>query len=117
MQSNVAMILCLLVCFARAKRPTNKDVTSGTFNKIKKRKIMKTMTCKQLGGACDKEFHANSFEEMAGLSKKHGMEMLQKGDQAHLNAMNEMKELMKTHNAMKDWFENKRKEFEALPED
>jgi len=36
------------------------------------------MTCKQLGGACDKEFHANSFEEMADLSKKHGMEMFKK---------------------------------------
>ena len=78
---------------------------------------MKTMTCKQLGGACDKKFHANSFEEMADLSKKHGMEMFQKGDQAHLNAMNEMRELMKTTDAMKDWFENKRREFEALPED
>ena len=47
---------------------------------------MKTMTCKQLGGACDKEFHANSFEEMAELSKKHGMEMFQKGDKDHLEA-------------------------------
>ena len=78
---------------------------------------MKTMTCKQLGGACDKEFHANSFEEMADLSKKHGMEMFQKGDPAHLNAMNEMRALMKTPDAMKDWFESKRREFEALPED
>ena len=26
---------------------------------------MKTMTCKQLGGACDIEFTANSFEEIA----------------------------------------------------
>ena len=78
---------------------------------------MKTMTCKQLGGACDNEFHAKSFEEMADLSKKHGMEMFQKGDHAHLSAMNEMRELMKTPDAMKDWFENKRKEFEALPED
>ena len=77
---------------------------------------MKTMTCKQLGGACDKEFQANSFEEMAELSKKHGLEMFQKGDKAHLEAMNEMKELMKTPDAMKTWFETKRKEFEALPE-
>ena len=78
---------------------------------------MKTMTCKQLGGACDMEFHAASFEEMAGLSKKHGMEMFQKGDEAHLKAMNEMKELMRTPEAMKAWFENKRREFDALPED
>jgi len=83
----------------------------------KTKKIMKTMSCKQLGGGCDKAFHANSFEEMADLSKKHGMEMFQKDDQAHLNAMNEMGKLMKTPDAMKDWFESKRKEFEALPED
>ena len=77
---------------------------------------MKTMTCKQLGGACDAAFHANSFEEMAGLRKKHGMEMFQEGDKDHLEAMNEMKELMSTPDAMATWFENKRKEFDALPE-
>jgi hypothetical protein len=77
---------------------------------------MKTMTCKQLGGACDMAFHANSFEDMAELSKKHGMEMFQKGDKDHLEAMNEMKQLMKTPDSMKTWFENKRKEFDAMPE-
>ena len=51
---------------------------------------MKTMTCKQLGGACNEEFHANTFEEMAEMSKKHGMEMFQAGDEAHIKAMNEM---------------------------
>lgn len=39
---------------------------------------MKKMTCKQLGGACDLEFKAETFEEMAELSKKHGMDMLEK---------------------------------------
>ena len=78
---------------------------------------MKTMTCKQLGGACDMKFHANSFEEIAEMSKKHGMEMFQKGDPKHIQAMNEMRELMKTPEAMKEWFENKRKVFEVLPED
>jgi len=78
---------------------------------------MKTMTCKQLGGACDKEFHANTFEEIAQLSKKHGMEMFQTNDAAHLKAMNEMQSLMQSPNAMKEWFENKRREFDALPHD
>ncbi len=78
---------------------------------------MKTMTCKQLGGACDKEFSANTFEEIADKSKKHGMEMFQAGDAAHLKAMQNMQELMKSPEAMNEWFENKRKEFEALPED
>ena len=38
---------------------------------------MKTLTCKQLDGACDKEFNANTFEKIAEMSKKHGMEMFQ----------------------------------------
>ena len=78
---------------------------------------MKTMNCRQLGGACDKEFHANSFEEIAEMSKQHGKEMFQKNDEAHLRAMSEMQELMKAPEAMKIWFENKKKEFDALPED
>lgn len=78
---------------------------------------MKTMTCKQLGGACDKKFHGNSFEEIAEQSKKHGMEMMQAGDQAHLQAMNDMRKLMNTPDSMKEWMESKRKEFNATPED
>lgn len=77
---------------------------------------MKVMTCKQLGGACDKEFRANSFDEIAEMSKQHGMEMFQKKDAAHLAAMNEMQEIMKKPKVMEKWFENKKKEFEALPE-
>ena len=78
---------------------------------------MKTMTCKQLGGACDKEFHANTFEEITEMSKKHGMEMVQKGDESHLKAMNKMHELMQSPDAMSEWMANIRKEFDALPED
>ena len=48
------------------------------------------------------------------MSKKHGMEMFQKGDEAHLKAMNEMQELMKSPESMKEWFANKRKEFDAM---
>ena len=77
---------------------------------------MKTMSCKQLGGACDKDFSAGSFQEIAEMSKQHGMEMFKKKDEAHLKAMNAMQELMQKPEAMAAWFETKRKEFEALPE-
>ena len=76
---------------------------------------MKKMTCKQLGGACDLEFEANTFEEMAELSKNHGMEMFQKQDPAHLEAMGKMSELMQSPEAMGQWMDEKRREFEALP--
>ena len=78
---------------------------------------MKTMTCKQLGGVCDEEFHAETFEEIAELAKKHGMEMFQKGDEAHMKVMGEMKELMTDPEAMKNWMDNMKKEFDALPDD
>jgi isoleucyl-tRNA synthetase len=74
------------------------------------------MTCRQLGGACDIEFHADTFEEMAEKSKHHGLNMFHKGDLAHIKAMEDMQELMKTPDAMSKWFESKKKEFEALPE-
>ena len=75
------------------------------------------MSCKQLGGACDLEFHANTFEELAELSKNHGMEMFQKKDEAHLEAMSKMSELMQSPEAMAKWMEERKKEFESLPED
>jgi len=72
------------------------------------------MTCRQLGGACDLEFTAETFQEVAEMSKNHGMQMFQKGDEPHLKAMNEMQEMMQQPNAMNEWFSAKQKEFEAL---
>ena len=75
---------------------------------------MKTMTCKQLGGACEKEFTANSFDEISEMSKTHGTEMFQASDKDHLKTLANMQELMKNPKTMGEWFENKRKEFDAL---
>jgi hypothetical protein len=75
---------------------------------------MKKMTCKQLGGACDLVFETNTFDEMAELSKQHGTEMYQKNEPAHMKAMSEMMELMKSPDAMNKWFTEKREEFDKL---
>lgn len=77
---------------------------------------MKSMTCRQLAGACDLEFYADTFEDIAAQSKKHGMEMFQKGDEDHLAAMKEMKSRMQTPDDFARWMEEKRKEFDALPD-
>ena len=89
----------------------------STYND-KNIKCMKTMTCKELGGACDLEFQAETFLEMAELSKNHGIEMTQKGDKDHLDAMNEMMQLMqsKPESAIK-WFEEKQQLFNDRKED
>lgn len=75
------------------------------------------MKCKQLGGACDLEFHAETFDQIAEMSKNHGMEMFQKSEPDHMKAMGHMKDLMNDPKAMQDWMQQKREEFEALPED
>lgn len=77
---------------------------------------MKTMTCKQLGGACDQAFKTDTFEEIAEMSKTHGMEMFRKEDEEHLEAMDAMKQLMSEDGAMEKWMEEKRREFDAQPE-
>ena len=78
---------------------------------------MKSMTCRQLGGACDEVFSAATFEEMAELSKQHGMAMFAAQDAAHLEAMQAMQSLMQDPAAMQAWFEARRAEFDALPDD
>ena len=55
---------------------------------------MKTMTCEQLGGACNEKFTANTFEEMSELVKKHGTEQFMAGDEAHLKAIGKMQAIM-----------------------
>ena len=76
------------------------------------------MTCNQLGGACDTQFHAETFEEMAELSKTHAMEMAKKNDAAHIKKMEEMKNLMMTTpEKAQEWFANTKKMFDELPED
>jgi len=78
---------------------------------------MKSMTCKQLGGACDKIFQAETFDEIAALSKAHGREMFMAKDAAHLLAMDKMKEVMNTPGAFQKWLIDKQAEFDALGDD
>ncbi|MBL1243373.1 MAG: DUF1059 domain-containing protein [Sulfurimonas sp.] len=78
---------------------------------------MKTMTCKQLGGACDKVFQAETFDEMAELSRAHGMQMFSEGDKAHVAVIEEMIKLMTDPGGMQKWVENKKALFAAAPED
>ncbi len=77
---------------------------------------MKVMTCKELGGACDLEFCADTFEEIAQMSQNHGKEMFMNGDEAHLHAMNKMKLLMQSEKDMANWLTDKRREFESKPD-
>lgn len=76
---------------------------------------MKMMTCKQLGGACDLEFKAETFQEMAAMSQAHGKDMFTKGDEAHLNAMKAKRAEMQIPGAMEKWMAEVEAQFNALP--
>jgi hypothetical protein len=77
---------------------------------------MKTMTCKELGGACNQTFSADTFDEIAMMVSKHAREMVQQGDKAHIDPMNEMRNNMTSPDAMNAWMDSKRKAFNALPD-
>ena len=74
---------------------------------------MKSMTCRDLGGACDKVFKAEAFEEIAKKAKEHGMEMYQRGDVPHIEAMTLMSEQMSDPDSMDEWLAQKQAQFDA----
>lgn len=74
---------------------------------------MKIMTCKELGGACDLEFKADTFEEIAEQSKAHGTEMWQSKEPAHMKAMEEMSAMMQKPEEMQKWMEERMEIFES----
>lgn len=78
---------------------------------------MKTMTCKELGGACDKTFSAHTFDELARMVSLHARELVQQGDADHIQAMNVMRASMTSPEAVTAWMDEKRKIFEALPDE
>lgn len=78
---------------------------------------MKTVTCKQLGGACNLIFKATTFKEVASLSQQHAMEMAKANDQAHLDAMKKMQLLMNDSQSMQQWMKDKEEMFNSLPDD
>lgn len=74
---------------------------------------MKSMSCTQLGGACELVFSGDSFEELASQSQQHGKEMFAANDAPHMEAMSQMMDLMAS-GEMDAWMAARRAEFEAL---
>ena len=51
---------------------------------------MKTLTCLDMGGPCDAEFVAATFEDIKKQNDDHVRDCLDKGDQAHASAAGRM---------------------------
>ena len=78
---------------------------------------MKTMTCSQLGGACDFQLHGETADDVIKLQDTHLNDMVAGGDDAHERALKEMKGRWKHPVSGMKWYKNTKREFAALPED
>ena len=78
---------------------------------------MKTMTCRQLGGACDLALRGETADEVIQAQDKHLKEVVAAGDEAHQGALSDMKGRWKNPIKGLGWYRNTKREFAALPED
>ena len=78
---------------------------------------MKTMTCRQLGGACDVPFRGNTADEVIKAEDKHLREVVAAGDESHKSALASMQGRWKNPISGVGWYLKTKKAFSALPED
>ncbi len=77
---------------------------------------MKTMTCKQLGGACDLPLSGSTGDEVIKAQDRHLKEIVTSGDTAHEKALLDMKNRWKHPVAGMGWYRQVKRDFKALPE-
>jgi hypothetical protein len=78
---------------------------------------MKTMTCRQLGGACDLALRGETADDVINLQDQHLKDAVAAGDETHRAARDDMKGRWKHPISGMKWYKNTKKEFAALPED
>ena len=78
---------------------------------------MKTMTCRQLGGACDLALSGETADQVIQAQDKHLKEIVASGDEAHQDALKDMKGRWKNPIKGMGWYKQTKRDFAALPED
>ena len=78
---------------------------------------MKTMTCQQLGGACDLPLRGGTADEVIKAQDKHLREAVAAGDTGHEDALKDMKGRWKHPVKGMGWYKSTKREFAELPED
>ena len=77
---------------------------------------MKTMTCKQMGGPCDAQFHGRKADEVIKAQDAHLKEMVKRGDETHRDAREAMRGRWRHPLAGMGWYRETKRTFAALPE-
>ncbi len=78
---------------------------------------MKTMTCRQLGGACDLAHHGATADEVIKAQDRHLREAVASGDSTHEQARAAMKGRWKHPISGMGWYRDVKRRFAELPED
>ena len=78
---------------------------------------MKTMTCRQLGGACDLPLRGETADEVIKAQDKHLKDTVAAGDTTHEAALNDMKGRWKHPVKGMGWYKSTKRVFADLPED
>ena len=74
------------------------------------------MTCKQLGGPCDFPLTGATADEVIKLQDKHLNDVVSGGDEAHREALKQMKGRWKRPISGMKWYRNAKSDFAALPD-
>ena len=78
---------------------------------------MKTMTCKQMGGPCDKAFSGETADDVINAQDQHLKDAVAAGDTAHEPANKDMRGRWKHPIKGMGWYKDTKREFAALPDD
>ena len=77
---------------------------------------MKTMTCRDLGGACDLELSGSTADEVIKKQDAHLKDVVAGGDTDHVEAAEAMKGRWKRPVSGMKWYRQTKRDFAALPE-
>ena len=78
---------------------------------------MKTMTCEQLGGACGLPLTGSTADEVILAQDRHLAEVVRAGDEAHADALRQMRGRWKHPISGLSWYRSTKRAFAARPED
>jgi predicted small metal-binding protein len=78
---------------------------------------MKTMTCKQLGGACDLPLSGDTADEIIKAQDLHLKDVVASGDLTHQSALQDMKSRWKHPISGMRWYKKTKNDFASLPAD
>jgi predicted small metal-binding protein len=79
--------------------------------------VVKTMTCRQLGGPCDLSLHGDTADEVIKAQDRHLKDVVGNGDTEHEPALKAMKARWRKPISGMGWYRNAKRDFAALPED